>query len=216
MDRLSKRTRPTAERQQLGRPKFDRPSPPGREQLGPDENPTREGPELWTSSTSRGVDRSLMSPSAKVMLVDELEPSRRSVRGEVAPTKAWSSVGRRWVSTHRLTPGGWLGEAAPLRRTAAQRLRPFARGYLANVLRFWAAAYRFDVIAAVVSVPLFAVAVLGGLGWRSLVILAAGGFWALMARFDRRRAHASARHHALYRRRRDRQSAGTWSGPHRD
>jgi hypothetical protein len=63
--------------------------------------------------------------------------------------------------------------------------------------RFWAVAYGFDVIAAVASVPLFVVAVIGGLGLKSLAILGAGIFWAVMARYDRRRAHAADRHHEL-------------------
>ena len=89
-------------------------------------------------------------------------------------------------------------------------------GYPSAVHRWKAASYRFELILAALSLPLFVAAVVGGLGWRSLVILAAGVFWWVMARFSHRRATAAARHHELRRRRLERQAAGTWHGPHRD
>jgi hypothetical protein len=83
------------------------------------------------------------------------------------------------------------------------------------VSRFWTSAYWYDLLAAVVCAPLFVVALVGGLGWRSLVILGAAVFWAVLARFDRQRAQAAARHRELRRRRLDRESAETWNGPRR-
>jgi hypothetical protein len=80
----------------------------------------------------------------------------------------------------------------------------------------WSVAYAFDVLAVIACVPLFVVALVGGLGLASFAILGAGVFWAVMARYDRRRAGAAERHLALRQRRLERMRAGTWSGPRRE
>jgi hypothetical protein len=48
------------------------------------------------------------------------------------------------------------------------------------------------------------------------VILGAGVFWVLMARYEAGRARAARRHRELRRRRLSRMREGTWTGPYRD
>lgn len=84
------------------------------------------------------------------------------------------------------------------------------------MVRFWALGYRYAIVAAVASVILFGAAIATGLGLKSFAILGAGAFWAVMAKYDQRRARAAARHRELRHRRLERMREGTWSGPRRD
>jgi hypothetical protein len=52
---------------------------------------------------------------------------------------------------------------------------------------FWSVSYAFSLVAALCCVGLFVVALVKGVGVESVVILAAGAFWVLMAYDDRRR-----------------------------
>ena len=52
---------------------------------------------------------------------------------------------------------------------------------------FWSVSYAYSLVAAAGCVVLFVVALVEGLGVESVAILAAGAFWVLMAREDRRR-----------------------------
>jgi Flp pilus assembly protein TadB len=52
---------------------------------------------------------------------------------------------------------------------------------------FWSVSYAYSLVAAVACVVLFVIALVEGLGIESVAILAAGVFWVLMAREDRRR-----------------------------
>jgi hypothetical protein len=81
---------------------------------------------------------------------------------------------------------------------------------------FWTWSWTYAVVAAAVGFVLFVAALAGGLGLKSLIILAAAAFWAVMARFDRRRARAAHRHRQLRRRRLERTSDGSSTGPYRD
>ncbi|HET6549560.1 MAG TPA: hypothetical protein VFG79_13940 [Solirubrobacter sp.] len=81
---------------------------------------------------------------------------------------------------------------------------------------FWSFAYRFDILRVGLAVALFVVALASGFGLKSLLVLAVGAFWLLVARSGRRRADAARRHHELRRRRRARMRDGTWLGPYHD
>jgi lysylphosphatidylglycerol synthetase-like protein (DUF2156 family) len=52
---------------------------------------------------------------------------------------------------------------------------------------FGSVSYAYSLVAAIACVVLFVVALIEGLGVESVAILAAGAFWVLMARDDRRR-----------------------------
>jgi hypothetical protein len=73
----------------------------------------------------------------------------------------------------------------------------------------------YSVVAAAACVVLFAVALIGGLGLKSLAILGAAVFWALKAKHDSARTRGNLRHRELRRRRLQRMRDGTWTGPDR-
>ena len=74
-----------------------------------------------------------------------------------------------------------------------------------NVL--WNLNYRFSQLGVVACLALFVIAIIGGLGWKSLVPLCAAVYWLLRARGDKSRMVASNRHHELRRSRLERDRA---------
>ncbi len=84
---------------------------------------------------------------------------------------------------------------------------PRQRGRVRLVDKLWSVSYRFALLAAIVSVPLFVIALIGGLGLKSLLVLGAALFWVVRARQLRGRAQAASRHRELRRRRLERERA---------
>src|SRR4051812_34240268 len=102
------------------------------------------------------------------------------------------------------------------RDVGTRRVRGARPGMSFPMRWFWSFNRAYSVLAAVLCVVLFAAMLVAGQGLKSFLVLAAGAFWIVMARYDRERARAAHRHHALRRRRLERMRDGTWHGPHRD